>query len=93
MRVKLPYRLGYPSVRLWIGRDKRGRWLVCDGRGTVGGIFADRASAVHAAMYESDGAPCSVCCLPEQQSLDIEGEIVDGVPPDLLRRPLLRRSD
>ncbi|MDP9837279.1 hypothetical protein J2T09_002031 [Neorhizobium huautlense] len=31
----------------------------------MGGIFRDRASAVHFAIFESDHQPGAVCCVPD----------------------------
>lgn len=46
--------------RLILGRDADGNWVVCDERGLVGGLFADRGSAVHFALFESEFAPAAV---------------------------------
>lgn len=53
------------GVRFTVGRDKKGCWIVQDRDGLVGGIFRDRASAVHFAMFESDHQPGAVWCLPD----------------------------
>lgn len=53
------------SIRFTVGRDDSGCWVVCDRDGIVGGLFKDRASAVHFAMFESDHAPAAVCCVPD----------------------------
>ncbi|MGF9564756.1 hypothetical protein [Neorhizobium sp. JUb45] len=55
----------FSGVRFTVGRDKKGCWIVQDRDGLVGGIFRDRASAVHFAMFESDHQPGAVCCLPD----------------------------
>lgn len=51
--------------RFLVGRDRRGRWIVRDEKGLVGGLFADRASAVRFAMFESDYVPGAVSCVPD----------------------------
>ncbi|MDO1581846.1 hypothetical protein [Rhizobium oryzicola] len=79
MRVNFPYRHVHATVRFLIGREAGGRWLVCDGDGLVSGVFADRGSAVRAAMYDCAGAPCSVCCLPEHQILAILNDLAEKV--------------
>lgn len=51
--------------RFLVGRDMRGRWIVRDEKGLVGGLFVDRAAAVRFAMFESDYVPGAVCCVPD----------------------------
>jgi hypothetical protein len=53
------------GIRFTVGRDADGRWVVSDRDGLVGGIFTDRAAAVHFAMFESNYLPGAVCCVPE----------------------------
>lgn len=53
------------GVRFTVGRDENGCWIVDDREGLIGGIFRDRASAVHFAMFESDHQPGAVCCVPD----------------------------
>jgi hypothetical protein len=43
----------------------RGRWIVRDEKGLVGGLFVDRAAAVRFALFESDYVPGAVCCVPD----------------------------
>lgn len=64
------------GIRFTVGRDARGRWVVNDTEGKVGGLFTDRASAVHFAMFESDHTPGAVWCLPEHVTLKL-GEPLD----------------
>ncbi|CDN52697.1 Hypothetical protein RG1141_CH03330 [Neorhizobium galegae bv. officinalis bv. officinalis str. HAMBI 1141] len=59
------------GVRFMVGRDVGGRWVVSDRDGLVGGLFTNRASAVHFAMFESDRTPGAVCCLPEGVTLSL----------------------
>lgn len=61
----------FSGIRFTVGRDENGCWIVHDRDGLVGGIFRDRASAVHFAIFESDHQPGAVCCLPD-------GEVVAG---------------
>ena len=37
----------------FVGRDRDGRWIVRDADGLHGGIFADRAAALHFALFEN----------------------------------------
>jgi hypothetical protein len=55
---------------LFIGQDRCGRWVVKDGRGLCGGLFADRTAAIRFAMYECQSRPQSVIMLPEGLDLD-----------------------
>ncbi|TNM61283.1 hypothetical protein [Aliirhizobium smilacinae] len=59
------------GIRFTVGRDVRGRWIVNDLEGKVGGLFTDRASAVHFAMFESDHLPGAVWCLPDHVTLTL----------------------
>lgn len=56
---------GANGIRFTVGRDENGCWVVSDRDGLVGGLFRDRAAAVHFAMFESDHAPGAVCCVPD----------------------------
>jgi hypothetical protein len=56
---------GFSGIRFTVGRDQTGCWIVQDRDGLVGGIFRDRASAVHFALFESDHQPGAVCCVPD----------------------------
>lgn len=57
--------------RFMVGRDAHGRWVVCDETGSVGGLFTDRAAAVHFAMFESDYVPGAVFCAPDDTILSL----------------------
>lgn len=59
------------GIRFTVGRDRSGGWIVNDAQGKVGGLFTDRASAVHFAMFESDHIPGAVWCLPEHVTLTL----------------------
>ncbi|KGD86223.1 hypothetical protein [Rhizobium sp. YS-1r] len=59
------------GVRFMVGRDAGGHWVVSDREGRVGGLFTDRASAVHFAMFESDHLPGAVYCLPDHMILSL----------------------
>lgn len=65
------------GIRFTVGRDVSGRWIVNDTEGKIGGLFTDRASAVHFAMFESDHMPGAVWCLPEHVTLSLS-EAFDG---------------
>jgi hypothetical protein len=58
----------YPC--LFIGQDRRGRWVVKDRRAMIGGLFTDRTAAIRFAMYECQRRPQSVIMLPDGLELD-----------------------
>lgn len=60
----------HAGVRFTVGRDAGGRWVVSDNQGLVGGLFADRNSAIRFAMFESDHMPGAVLCVPDGQTLN-----------------------
>ena len=66
--------------RFTVGRDSHGWWVVCDQKGLVGGLFTDKASAIHFAMAESDCEPGAVCCVPDDTILNPD-PIFDPVRP------------
>ncbi|WP_246485642.1 hypothetical protein [Aminobacter carboxidus] len=59
------------SHRFMVGRDPHGRWVVSDELGMVGGIFADKDSAVRFALTESDHMPGAVFCAPCEITLNL----------------------
>ncbi|RWX77067.1 hypothetical protein EPK99_15525 [Neorhizobium lilium] len=59
------------GIRFTVGRDAQGRWVVSDRDGLVGGLFTDRAAAVHFAMFESDHEPGAVCCVPDMVTFSL----------------------
>lgn len=61
----------HAGIRFTVGRDAAGRWVVSDSENLVGGLFADRNSAIRFAMFESDHMPGAVFCVPEGQTLSL----------------------
>lgn len=57
--------------RFMVGHDAQGHWVVSDELGMVGGIFADRESAVRFALAESDHVPGAVFCAPSDLTLTL----------------------
>jgi len=66
--------------RFIVGRDTQGRWVVCDQKGLVGGLFADKDSAIHFAVFESDHVPGAVCCAPDDTVVTLAGLHDRAVP-------------
>ena len=67
--------------RFTVGHDAHGQWVVFDRMGLVGGLFKDRASAVHFALTESDRVPGDVCCVPDSEILD--ADMIFGPKPPM----------
>ena len=84
---KIPSVHGFDK-RLILGRDANGNWVICDETGLVGGLFANRASAVHFALFDSEFAPAAVVCVPENAIINLQGSGDSDTPPgpDLTKR-------
>ena len=54
-----------------MGRDHEGRWIARDERGSTGGVFADKASAIHFAETESDHRAGCVSLAPDDARLSL----------------------
>ena len=65
-----PKRISNSSCLL-VGRDRRGRWVVRNQVGTTGGLFIDRAAALHFAMLENGNRPQAVIMVPGTLELGI----------------------
>lgn len=55
--------------RFFVGRSLDGCWIVCDRMRRVGGYFADKDSAVHFALAESEHQPGAVWCAHDDDCL------------------------
>ena len=77
-----------PSMkgRFIIGHDATGHWVVCDRFGMTGGLFTDRASAMHFAVTESDHAPDAVSLAPDDAVLSLWNSVDIGSASPSLRR-------
>jgi hypothetical protein len=65
---------------LFIGRDRRGHWVVKDARSLCGGLFTNRTEAIRFAMYECQRRPQSVIMLPD--GLELDGPLNENNPSD-----------
>jgi hypothetical protein len=54
-----------------VGKNKDGHWVVRDQAGLNGGIFVDRAAALHFALLENGGGPQAAIMVPDVLSLDM----------------------
>jgi hypothetical protein len=59
------------SLLFFIGKDRRGNWVVQDGRGIRGGLFLDRLEALKFAKSESAGSSPAVIMVKEPFELDM----------------------
>ncbi|WP_144378868.1 hypothetical protein [Mesorhizobium amorphae] len=57
--------------RFLVGRDGEGRWIARDELGLTGGVFTDKASAMHFAETESDHKAGCVSLAPESARLSL----------------------
>ena len=57
-------------ARFTVGRDNRGRWIVQDRQGRVGGLFVNEAAALHFAAAECNHDPAEICRAPDDTVLD-----------------------
>ncbi|WP_188346480.1 hypothetical protein [Phyllobacterium sp. 628] len=55
--------------RFLVGRNLDGCWIVCDRKRLVGGLFADKESAMNFAAAESDHLAGAVWCADENECL------------------------
>ncbi len=55
--------------RFLVGRNMDGCWIVCDRKRLIGGLFADKQSAVHFAIAQSDHLPGAVWCADDKDCL------------------------
>jgi hypothetical protein len=54
-----------------VGKDKDGHWVVRDQAGLHGGIFVDRAAALHFALLENGHGPQAAVMVPGILELDM----------------------
>jgi hypothetical protein len=69
---------------LFIGRDRRGRWVVKDAQGLCGGLFTNRTEAIRFAMVECQRRPQSVIMLPD--GLEFGGPLDEDPASDPAKR-------
>jgi hypothetical protein len=66
-----------PSSRsqlFFVGKDRRGNWVVQDQQHLRGGLFIDRAEALRFAMFENGHRPQAVVMVPGVFELDMSGK-------------------
>jgi len=71
--MRKPVEASKPSLRssrFIVGQDAQGLWVVFDRLDIIGGLFANRDSAVHFAMSEANHDACEVYCVPNGEVLN-----------------------
>jgi len=70
------------SLLFFIGKDRRGNWVVQDQQRLCGGLFVNRAEALRFAMFENGRRPQAVVMVPGVFELDLNGKasVVDQPP-------------
>lgn len=58
--------------RFIVGRNIDGDWVVCDSQRLVGGLFADKETAVHFARAQSEHSPGAVWCADDGSCLIVD---------------------
>ena len=77
----------YPSKpQFLIGKDSHDHWVVQDERGLCGGLFVNRAEALHYAMFENGNRPQAVIMVPGVLELNLNAEARSGEQSELARR-------
>ena len=61
------------SPLLFIGRNQRGNWVVCDQSGLLRGLFVSRGEASRFALGENGHRPQAIVMVPGILELDISG--------------------
>jgi hypothetical protein len=59
------------SPLFFVGRDRRGNWVVQDECHLRGGLFVDRAEALRFALFENGNKPQGVIMVPGVLELDM----------------------
>ena len=63
------------STIVFIGRDRKGRWVAQEQNGLFGGLFVNRAQALKYALFENGHHPETIVELPREVELEISGLI------------------
>jgi hypothetical protein len=60
-----------PSAIVFVGRNRRGQWVVQQQNGLYGGLFVSRAQAVKYALFENGHHPEMIVELAREIELDM----------------------
>jgi hypothetical protein len=64
-----------PSAIIFIGKNRRGHWVVQEQSGLYGGLFVNRAQAVKYALFENGHHPETIVELSREIELDMGGPL------------------
>ena len=73
MKLVEPPSCSSPSNLVFIGRNRRGQWVVQEQSGLFGGFFVNRAQAVKYALFENGRHPETIVELSHEIELDMRG--------------------
>jgi hypothetical protein len=76
------------SAIVFIGKNKRGNWVVQEQNGLYGGLFVNRAQAVKYALFENGHHPETIVELSREIELDMRGKFAS---PDHIQAASTRR--
>jgi hypothetical protein len=62
------------SLIVFVGRNRRGQWVVQEQNGLFGGLFVNRAQAIRYALFENDHHPETIVELSREIELDMRGK-------------------
>ncbi|MBR1215381.1 hypothetical protein [Bradyrhizobium sp. JYMT SZCCT0180] len=71
MKLVEPPSCSSASAIVFIGRNRRGQWVVQEQNGLYGGLFVSRAQAVKYALFENGRHPESIVELAREIELDM----------------------
>ena len=75
MKLVEPPSCSSPSAIVFIGKNKRGQWVVQEQTGLYGGLFVNRAQAVKYALFENGRHPERIVELKREIELDMDGRL------------------
>lgn len=74
------------TPRFTVGRDHHGWWVVHDGAGLVGGIFASEDAAMHFAIGECARSACKVRRAARSEVVELGGFTSDTTASPMQRQ-------
>ena len=88
MKLIEPPSCNSTSAIVFIGKNKRGNWVVQEQNGLYGGLFVNRAQAVKYALFENGHHPETIVELSREIELDMRGKFAS---PDHIQAASTRR--
>ncbi len=80
MKLVEPPSCSSASSIVFIGKNRRGNWVVQEQNGLYGGLFANRAAAVRYALFENGNHPETVVALFSEIELDMSSRPLSAAP-------------